>query len=184
MLRVGLVVFAVNVLQMPYLKLVGGLLLLWIGVKLLAENEFDHGKIQAGKSLFAAIKTIIMADFVMSFDNVVAVASAAEQAGGENQLALVIFGIAVSIPIIVWGSTLVLKLINRMPIIVTFGAALLGYLGGAMMFADVALASWIQLYLSRHIVELPGFGIAFSIPRGLCAISVVIVGHWLAAKNS
>ena len=183
-LRIGLIAFAVNVLQMPYLKLAGGLLLLWIGVRLLAENEFDHEKIQAADRLLAAIKTIIVADFVMSLDNVVAVASAAEQAGGENQLALVIFGIAVSIPIIVWGSTLVLKLMDRMPVIVTFGAALLGYLGGAMMFTDVALASWIQSYWPHHIAELPGFGIAFSIPGVLCAIGVVIVGHWLAAKNS
>jgi YjbE family integral membrane protein len=182
-LRVALITFAVNVLQMPYLKLAGGLLLLWIGVRLLAENENSHGHIHASERLLAAIKTIIVADFVMSLDNVIAVASAAEQSGSSNQLALVVFGIAVSIPIIVWGSTFVLKLMDRLPIIVTLGAALLGYLGGAMMFADVALVSWIRSYLPHHIAELPGFGIAFSIPGLLCAFVVVVAGHWFAAKG-
>jgi YjbE family integral membrane protein len=182
-LRIALIAFAVNVLQMPWLKMAGGLLLLWIGVKLLAENEFDHDKIRASDRLLAAIRTIIVADFVMSLDNVVAVASAAGQAGGSNQLALVVFGIAVSIPIIVWGSTVVLKLMDRLPVIVTLGSALLGYLGGAMMFADAAIASWIQSHLPHHVAELPGFGISFSIPGLVCAIGVVIVGHWSAARN-
>lgn len=183
-LRIALIAFAVNVLQMPYLKLAGGLLLLWIGIRLLAETEAEHDKIRGSDRLLAAIRTVIVADFVMSLDNVVAVASAANQASGGNQIALVVFGIAVSIPIIVWGSTIVLKLMDRLPFLVTLGAALLGYLGGAMMFTDVALASWIQSYVPHHIVELPGFGIAFSIPGLLCAIAVVIAGHWSAARNS
>jgi YjbE family integral membrane protein len=182
-LRIALIAFAVNVLQMPWLKAAGGLLLLWIGVRLLADSEFDHDKIRASDRLLAAIRTIIVADFVMSLDNVVAVASAAGQAGGANQLALVVFGIAVSIPIIVWGSTIVLKLMDRLPIIVTLGSALLGYLGGAMMFTDAAIASWIQSHLPHHVAELPGFGISFSIPGLVCAIGVVIVGHWSAARN-
>jgi YjbE family integral membrane protein len=182
-LRIALIAFAVNVLQMPYLKLVGGSLLLWIGIKLLAESEFDRDKIRASERLVAAVKTIIVADFVMSLDNVIAVASAADQSGSDNQLALVVFGIAVSIPIIVWGSTIVLKLMDRLPIIVTLGAGLLGYLGGAMIFTDVALISWIQSNMPHHVAALPGFGVAFSIPGLLGALGVVAVGHWYAARR-
>jgi len=112
-LRVILIFFALTLLAIPYLKIVGALLLLWIGVKLLMpEDDDEHGNIQASDKLWAAVKTVIVADFVMSLDNVIAIAGAAE-GGGEHKLALVIFGLLVSIPIIVWGSQLVLKLMDR-----------------------------------------------------------------------
>lgn len=182
-IRIVLIAFAVTLLQIPYLKIIGGLLLFWIGIKLLAENEDGHGEVQASERLFAAIKTIIVADLVMSIDNVVAVASAAEHGGGGNQLLLVGFGILVSIPIIVWGSTIVLKLMGRFPVIVTLGAGLLGYLAAGMVIADVAVAPWLAARLSSLGVVVPGLGILLSIP-GLCGAAVVIAaGTWLTRRG-
>jgi len=183
-IRLVLIAFAVTLLQVPYLKFVGGLLLLWIGVKLLADTGDSHGEIPASDRLLAAIRTIVVADLVMSIDNVIAVASAAEQAGGEHQLTLVIFGIAVSIPIIIWGSTLVLKLMERLPIIITLGAALLGYLAGGMVFTDVGLAPWIQANLPGHGILIPGLGVLISIPGLIGAAVVVGLGRWLARRQS
>src|SRR5690606_25562447 len=124
-------------LAIPYLKIVGGLLLLWIGVKLLLPEGDAHDKIKGGSSILAAVKTIIVADFVMSLDNVIAIAGAAQGAHADHQIGLVIFGLLVSVPIIVWGSTLVLKLIDRFPIAVMFGAGLLGWIAGGMVVTDV-----------------------------------------------
>ncbi len=136
-LRVVLIVFALSLLQVPGLKLAGALLLLWIGVKLmLAEDEEGHGDVAASDKLWGAVKTVIVADFVMSLDNVIAIAGAAETAPAEQQLALVIFGLLVSIPIIVWGSQLVIKLMDRFPIIITLGAMLLGWIAGTMLVGD------------------------------------------------
>jgi YjbE family integral membrane protein len=182
-IRVVLIASAVTLLKMPYLKLLGGLLLLWIGIKLLAEDDDAHGNVQASDRLLAAIKTIVVADLVMSIDNVIAVASAAEQAGGQHQMALVVFGIAVSIPIIVWGSTIVLKLMERLPVIITLGAGLLGYIAGGMIFSDVALVPWLQTNLPHQSVVLPGIGVNVSIPGLIGAVGVVMIGHWLARRH-
>jgi YjbE family integral membrane protein len=136
-LRVVLIAFAVTLLQVPFLKLVGGALLIWIGIKLVApSDENGHGNMDGGSTLFSAIKTIIVADLVMSVDNVIAIAGAANQADPDHQLGLVIFGLLVSIPLIVWGSTLVLKLIERYPLVVVAGGALLGWIAGGMMITD------------------------------------------------
>ena len=133
-LRVVLIFFAMSLLKLPYLKLIGAVLLFWIGVKLLVPEDDDHGNLQASDKLLGAIKTIIVADFVMSVDNVIGIAGAAQGSGHEgHQMPLVIFGLLVSIPIIVWGSSLVLKLMDRFPVVITLGAALLGYL----VFQDV-----------------------------------------------
>jgi YjbE family integral membrane protein len=178
-IRIVLIAFAVTLLQVAWLKILGGLLLLWIGVKLLADTEEGHGEIQASNRLLTAIKTIILADLVMSVDNVIAVASAAEQAGGEHQLALVIFGILVSIPIIIWGSTIVLKLMERFPIIITLGAGLLGYIAGDMIFSDAAVAPWVQANLPRLDFVIPGIGAHLSIPGMVGAAIVVATGFVL-----
>ncbi len=138
-LRVILIFFALTLLAIPYLKLVGAALLLWIGVKLLAPDDDDHANIQASDKLMAAIKTIIVADLVMSVDNVIAIAGAAENAGGDHKMPLVIFGLLVSIPIIVWGSQLVIKLMDRFPIIITLGGMLLGWIAGTMAVTDPAV---------------------------------------------
>lgn len=183
-IRVVLIAFAVTLLKMPYLKMLGGVLLLWIGIKLLAENDSSHGDIPASDRLLAAIKTIVVADLVMSIDNVIAVASAAEHAGGEHQMALVVFGIAVSIPIIIWGSTFVLKLMERLPLIITLGAALLGYIAGGMIFSDVAWSAWLQTNVPYQVFTIPGLGITFSIPGIVGAIAVVAIGQLLVRRRS
>jgi YjbE family integral membrane protein len=151
-LRVVLIFFALTLLAIPYLKLVGAVLLLWIGVKLLAPDEDGHGEIQASDKLMAAIKTIIVADLVMSVDNVIAIAGAAESAGGDHKMPLVIFGLLVSIPIIVWGSQLVIKLMDRFPMIIVLGGMLLGWIAGTMAVTDPALAP----YLATVVAEKAG----------------------------
>ena len=139
-LRVVLIFFALTLLAIPYLKIVGAFLLLWIGVKLLApDDEEGHGNIQASDRLWTAIKTIIVADLVMSVDNVIAIAGAAESVGGDHKMPLVIFGLLVSIPIIVWGSQLVIKLMDRFPVIITLGGMLLGWIAGTMAVTDPAV---------------------------------------------
>lgn len=142
-LRVVLIAFALALLQVPYLKLVGGVLLVWIGVKLLVpHDDDDHANINPSDKLWGAIKTVIVADLVMSVDNVLAIAGAAESAG-SHQLPLVIFGLVVSIPIIVAGSQIVLKLMDRFPIIITLGAMLLGWIAGQMVFTDPGLKPFL-----------------------------------------
>lgn len=183
-IRIVLIAFAVTLLQIPYLKIIGGLLLFWIGIKLLAENQEGHDEVQASERLLTAIKTIIVADLVMSVDNVVAVASAAEHGGGENQLLLVVFGILVSIPIIVWGSTIVLKLMGRFPFIVTFGAGLLGYLAAGMIATDVAVAPLLAARLPSLEVVVPGLGMSLNIPGLFGAAAVIAAGTWLAKRGA
>ena len=139
-LRVILIAFALALLSVPYLKIVGGILLIWIGVKLLVPQEDDAlANISPSDKLWGAVKTVIIADLVMSVDNVIAIAGAAESAGA-HQLPLVIFGLLVSIPIIVAGSQIVLKLMDRFPMIITFGGMLLGWIAGQMAYTDPALA--------------------------------------------
>jgi YjbE family integral membrane protein len=142
-LRVILIAFALALLTVPYLKLVGAVLLLWIGVKLLAPHEDEaHGNINASDKLWGAVKTVIVADLVMSVDNVLAIAGAAESAGA-HQMPLVIFGLLVSIPIIVAGSQIVLKLMDRFPWIITAGAMLLGWIAGQMAYTDPAAKPYL-----------------------------------------
>ncbi len=138
-LRVVLIAFALALLSVPYLKLVGAVLLVWIGAKLLIpQDEEEHGNIQSSDKLWGAVKTVIVADLVMSVDNVLAIAGAAESAG-QHQLGLVIFGLLVSIPIIVAGSQIVLKLMDRFPMIITLGGMLLGWIAGQMAVTDPAV---------------------------------------------
>ena len=133
--RIVLIAFALQLLSLPFLKIVGALLLFWIGVKLmLPEDDEAHGKLDGGTTLWSAVRTVIIADAVMSLDNVIAVAAAA-----NGHLGLVIFGILVSVPIIVWGSKFVLALIDRFPLVITLGAALLGWIGGGMLLGDALL---------------------------------------------
>ncbi|MBE7367417.1 TerC family protein [Ramlibacter pallidus] len=143
-LRVILIAFALALLAIPYLKFVGGLLLIWIGVKLLLPQDDgdEHGNIQSSDKLWGAVKTVIIADLVMSVDNVLAIAGAAESAG-QHQLPLVIFGLLVSIPIIVAGSQIVLKLMDRFPVIIVLGGMLLGWIAGQMMYTDPGLKPYL-----------------------------------------
>ncbi|MBH1988283.1 MAG: TerC family protein [Burkholderiales bacterium] len=171
-LRVILIFFAMSLLALPYLKLVGAALLLWIGVKLLVPEDDGHGDLKASDKLLGAIKTIIVADFVMSVDNVIGIAGAAQSAGNEgHQMPLVIFGLLVSIPIIVWGSGLVLKLMDRFPLIIVAGGALLGWIAGTLAVSDPAIV---------HVVP-QGESVRY-LAGGLGALLVVAVGKALAAR--
>jgi YjbE family integral membrane protein len=181
LLRVILIFFAVTLLQFPYLRLVGGALLIWIGVKLLVpEGDGEHGDLQGGSTLMSAIKTIIVADFVMSLDNVIAIAGAAQRTEGGQQMFLVIFGLLVSIPIIVWGSTIVLKLIDRYPIVVTVGGGLLGYIAGDLMVKDPAILAWTESFAASLGISMGNLG---RIAGLVCAVGVVLAGKMIAARK-
>jgi YjbE family integral membrane protein len=145
-LRIILIAFALTLLTIPYLKIIGGLLLLWIGIQLLSDQDEDDPNVTSSDKLFAAIKTVILADLIMSIDNVVAVAGAAEAAGDEHKLLLVSFGLLVSIPFIVYGSTILVKLMNKFPIIITIGGLVLGWISGNMFISDPALISLMNEY--------------------------------------
>ncbi len=145
-LRIGLTVVAAKLMTLEYLQIVGGILLLWIGAQLLAGEDEGDGDGGEQSSLFAAIRTILIADLVMSLDNVIAVAAAAK--GDE---VLLIIGLAISIPLVIFGSTLMIKLMERFPIIITLGAALIGWVGGETVASDAVLHdfsaanSWFHL---------------------------------------
>jgi YjbE family integral membrane protein len=168
-LRVVLIFFALQLLAMPYLKVVGALLLFWIGIKLLLPEDGDeHGSIEGSTTLVGAIKTIVIADAVMSLDNVIAVAGAA-----KGSMALVVFGIVVSIPIIVWGSKFVLKLMDRFPIVITLGGGLLGWIAGEMIFTDIVV--------KPHVEHLPTWAHYGAAAAG--AILVIAIGTMIAKRK-
>ena len=157
-------------LAVPGLKLIGGLLLLWIGIKLLMENDTasDH-KVDSSKRLTTAIRTIIVADFVMSLDNSIAIAAAA-----KGNMYLVVFGLVLSVPIIIAGSAVILKLMTRFPIIISLGAGLLGWLAGDLIVNDPLL----KTYVSQHILY------ADMVFAGGFAAAVVIIGLLLAKRKT
>jgi YjbE family integral membrane protein len=173
-LRVVLIFFAVALLRLPVLKLVGGLLLLWIGVKLVAPAD-DGGHVDiAGKDrLWAAVKTIIVADLVMSIDNVIAIAGVAEQADPSHRLGLIVFGLLVSVPFIVYGSQLILKLLDRFPVIVLIGGALLGWIAGGLIVGDALVAP--------HLPDERFVGWAAGAAG---AAAVVAVAKWLERRRT
>ena len=180
-LRVILIAFAMTLLALPFLKFVGALLLVWIGIKLIAPDEDGHDNIQGSDKLLAAIKTIIVADLVMSVDNVIAIAGAAQGAGQAHQMPLVIFGLLVSIPIIVWGSQLVIKLMDRFPVIITLGGMLLGWIAGTMAVSDPALSNtaawtWVPKLPQTDTIRYAA-GIAG-------ALLVLAVGKWVAMRQA
>jgi YjbE family integral membrane protein len=166
LLRIVLTLFAAALLSLPALKLAGSALLLWIGVKLLAPQDEDCG-VTASGNLWAAIRTILVADLVMSVDNVIAVAAAA---GG--QWTLMVAGLAISIPLVIFGATLLVKLMERWPVIITIGAALIGYVAGEMAWEDTAIAQWTSPYPGAMKYAAAAVG----------AIIVVAWGQWLAQR--
>ena len=169
-LRCILVFFASTLLTVPSLKLIGGLLLIWIGVKLLAEeDEIDEGTVKQSGNLVEAVRTIIIADFVMSLDNSVAIAAAA-----KGNMTLVIFGLALSVPIIIGGSAIILKLMTRFPIIITIGGALLGWLAGDLIAHDPLLADYVK--------TLPAMTPTYAAAG--CALLVVVAGRIAASRKS
>lgn len=183
-IRIMLITFAVTLLTIPYLKLVGGVLLIWIGTKLLTDEGGDDESIDGGDRLITAIKTIIIADLVMSIDNVVAVAAAAEQAHADHKLILVAFGIAVSIPIVIWGSSVILGIMHRVPSVVTMGAALLGYLGGSMISTDIAIHAQAMQLLPLDLLSFHDLGVHLSLTGTAGALLVVTLGWFVKKRNS
>jgi YjbE family integral membrane protein len=151
-LRIALVAFAVTLLQIPFLKFTGGILLLWIGYKLMVQSEDDGGhEMEASDKLWAAVKTIIVADIAMSVDNVIAIAGAAGQVeAAHHQFGYIVFGLLVSIPLIVGGSQIVLYLIDRFPWIVTMGAGLLGWIAGGMIFSDPGMIKYLGAGIENY----------------------------------
>ena len=167
-MRIVLTLIAVEMLKWPYLKIIGGLLLLYIGITLLSEDDGGEGGHQQVGGLLAAVRTILVADLVMSLDNVLAVAAAA-----KGNTPLLIIGLAVSIPLIIFGSTLMIKVMERFPIIITLGAALLGFLAGEMLLTDPAVAQRFG-ELSHDVVNFAGV---------IGAVFVVAVGLWLQKRT-
>jgi YjbE family integral membrane protein len=170
-LRIVLTVVAVKLLELPYLKLIGALLLLWIAVQLLVpEDESADIDARASSHLFGAIKTILIADLVMSVDNVLAVAAAA-----KGSFPLLVIGLAISIPLVVFGATMLMGLMERFPVIVTLGAAILGWTAGEMGVSDPAIAHWVKANMEWiH---------TFEVVPGVAAVAVVVIGKWLAGRK-
>jgi len=167
-LRIALTIVAAKLLQLSFLQVIGGLLLLYIGVQLLSEEEEEEGHGKDGGGLMAAVRTILIADLVMSLDNVIAVAAAAK---GNDVLLLI--GLAISIPLVIFGSTLMIKLMERFPIIVTLGAALIGWVGGETIVSDVALKEVAADYPWLHYAA-----------AAAGAVFVVLVGRALQKRHA
>jgi YjbE family integral membrane protein len=172
-LRVVLIAFALALLEVPYLKIIGALLLVWIGVKLMLPEE-GHRDIAAAGSVWRAVRTVIVADLVMSLDNVIAIAGAAGNAAEHHQIFYVVFGLLLSVPIIVWGSTLVLRLIDRFPVVITLGAALLGWIAGGMLMTDMVVVD--QIGTPSTVVKIAG--------EVAGAVIVVAIGWFLAGRKN
>jgi YjbE family integral membrane protein len=177
-MRIILTIFAVALLTLPWLKIIGSLLLFWIGIKLLVPEDGDED-INASDNLMAAIKTILIADLVMSIDNVIAVAAAA-----QGSLTLLILGLGISIPLVIFGSTMLLHLMERWPIIITIGGGLLGFVAGEMLVTDPALKGWLSGLGVVFAGEKPMVGgISLEIIVGLIGAVIVIAVGTLIGKR-
>jgi YjbE family integral membrane protein len=167
-LRIALTVVAARLLELPYLQIVGGLLLLWIGVQLLGEEDDDQpGEERHHGSLMAAIRTILVADLVMSLDNVIAVAAAA-----QGSMVLLVLGLAISIPLVIFGATLMVRLMERFPVIVVAGAGLIGWVGGETIASDAIFAATLHANRWMHYAA-----------AAAGALFVVAVGKWLQRRS-
>ena len=159
---VGLTGIVAYLLQLPYLEMVGSALLLWIGVKLLvAEDTEGEGGVEQKSTLGAAIRTIIIADMIMSLDNVLAMAAAA-----NGHLWMLIVGLVITVPVILFGSALLMKLMERFPIFVMVGAALIGWVAGEMVISDPAIKEWVDVNAAFLHTIAPIFCAAFVIATG------------------
>jgi YjbE family integral membrane protein len=147
------IVFALVVsylMALPFLKVVGGLLLFWIAIKLAVGEEESHAEVESSDSLWKAVRTIAIADAVMSLDNVIAIAAASK---GHPEL--FIFGLVLSIPLIIYGSQLVLTLLQRYPALIWAGAALLGWIAGEMIVSDAAVLQWAKTAIPNWVITVP-----------------------------
>lgn len=165
-LMVALTAFAAYLLMLPYLELIGSLLLLWIGVKLLLPGD-ETAEIKDNSNMLDAVKTIIVADIVMSFDNVLGMAGAA-----KGHMWMLVIGLLITIPLILFCSALIMRLMGRFPILITLGGGLLGYVAGEMAVADPSIKGWIDVNAGALEMLVPILG----------AASVIIVGKRLARR--
>jgi YjbE family integral membrane protein len=155
-LRIILTFFAVGLLQLSYLKIIGGALLVWIGIKLIAEEDGEGGHdVQGSDRMLAAIRTVVIADLVMSIDNVLGVAAAA-----RGNLLLLIFGLVVSVPLVIGGAQLIMRLIERFPVLIVAGGGLLGFVAGELIVDDSAIVDWIHAHAAWLTWAAPVIGIA------------------------
>ena len=159
-LRIGLTVVAAKLLELPYLQIVGGCLLLWIGTQLLHSDDEEEGGENEKSGLWVAVRTILIADLVMSLDNVIAVAAAA-----KGSMPLLILGLAISIPLVIFGSKIMIRLMERFPVIILLGAALVGWVGGESIVGDVILQSYVQANAWLHYL-VPALGAILVIAIG------------------
>ena len=178
--RIALIGVALTLLGIPFLKLMGAVLLLWVAVKLLTEDDDEH-EVDASERLWGAIKTIVLADLVMSVDNVIGVTAAADTGGGDHKMALVIFGLLVSIPVVVWGSTFVIRLMDRFPWVITLGGMLMGWIAGTMAVTDPGLLEYLPFMLNEHGKVLAGL---YYGAGGVGAVSVVVAAKWVHNHRS
>jgi YjbE family integral membrane protein len=171
-LRIVLTFFAMSLLTNPYLKLVGGALLIWIGIKLVAEDDGGEHKVKASDRLLTAVWTIIVADLVMSLDNVMGVAAAA-----KGSMPLIVFGLIISVPIVIAGSQIITRLIQRFPILVLAGGGLLGYIAGDMAAEDPAIAPWLAVHAAEYLWISPIVGFSVVVVAGIGLIRRRRVGE-------
>jgi YjbE family integral membrane protein len=169
LMRIGLSIVALQILRLPYLKIAGSAALFFIALKLLTPGEGHSKGVSNQTDLGAAIRTILLADLVMSLDNVLAVAAAAK----GNHL-LLIFGLGISIPLVIFGSTMILRLMERYPSIITLGAAILGFVAGEMLVSEPALAGFAWLNEG---------GPAYTAIPIASALGVIVVGKWLKQRT-
>ncbi len=181
-LRIVLTIVAVELLKLPYLKLLGGVLLLWIAVKLLVPEDDGGDGIKSSSNLLAAIKTILIADLVMSLDNVIAVAAVA-----KGSIVLLVLGLLISIPLVVFGATMLMKLMESYPVIITVGAALIGYVSGEMLVTDPVVVEWFRVnahwMVDFEVFSLFGRKFELSVAGLVGAVLVVAVGKWLGSRE-
>jgi YjbE family integral membrane protein len=180
-LRIILTIVAVELLKLPWLKLIGGALLLWIAVKLLVPEDDGEGDVESSDNLWAAIKTILIADLVMSLDNVIAVAAVA-----KGSIVLLILGLAISIPLVVFGATILMKLMGRFPVIITIGAALIGYVAGEMLVTDRVVVVWFTAnahwMIDFEVFSILGAKLELSGAGLIGAALIVAVGKWIGKR--
>jgi len=169
-LRIILTFFAVSLLELSWLKVIGGILLVWIGIKLIAEEEGDgEHEVKASDRLLAAVRTVIIADIVMSIDNVLGVAAAA-----HGSLLLLIFGLVISVPLVIGGAQVIMRLIERFPILIIAGGGLLGYVAGELIVEDSAIVGWVATHAHWLHWAAPIVGVAL----------VIGLAKWLQRRHA
>jgi YjbE family integral membrane protein len=168
-LRIVFTVFIAYLMAIPYLKMLGGALLFWVAVKMLQPEESGEDGVKGGTTIWAAVRIIVVADAVMSLDNVIAIAAAA-----RGDMVLLVLGLLISMPLVIFGSAILLKLLTRFPILVTAGGALLGWIAGEVIVTDPAIHPWVEAHVPVLEKAVPAAG----------AVAVVLIGHVISRLSA